>query len=178
MINVNLPVAGSGAEPELFGAFLLSDVQTMVEQTIDGESVRVPTIFNDVGQVTLRTVMKDQGTANLGVGPTFLQAVTVRRYRITYRRADGRNTPGVDVPYPIDGAVTATVTNIPSSVGFEVVRHQAKLEPPLRPLIELGGRAFISTIAEITFFGTDVVGNEIQTTGTMSVSFGDYADPE
>jgi hypothetical protein len=168
----------SGAQPEIFGAFLLSDVQTIVEQTIDGEAIRVPTIFNDVGQVTLRTVMKDQGTAALGVGPTFLQAVTVRRYRITYRRSDGRNTPGVDVPYPIDGAITATITNIPSAVGFEVVRHQAKLEPPLRSLVSGGGRLFISTIAEVTFYGTDAVGNEIQTTGTMTVSFGDYADPE
>jgi hypothetical protein len=82
------------------------------------------------------------------------------------------------VPYPIDGAVTATITNIPSSVGFEVVRHQAKLEPPLRSLVASGGRLFISTIAEVTFFGTDAAGNEVQATGTMSVSFGDYGDPE
>ena len=168
----------SGAAPELFSAFLLSDVQTLVERTIDGEAVLTPTIFNDVGQATMRTVMKDQGTAALGVGPTFLNAVTVRRYRITYRRADGRNTPGVDVPYPIDGAVTATITNIPSSLGFEAVRHQAKLEQPLVTLVSLGGRVFISTIAEVTFYGEDLSGNAVQATGTMTVSFSDYADPQ
>ena len=36
---------------------------------------------------------------------------------------------------------------------FELVRHQAKLEPPLRPLAGFGGRVFISTFADITFFG-------------------------
>jgi hypothetical protein len=168
----------SGAAPELFTAFLLSDVQTLVERTVDGEAIRVPTIFNDVGQATLRIVMKDQGTAGLGVTPTALNSVTIRRYRVAYRRADGRNAPGVDVPYPIDGAVTATITNIPSAVGFEFVRHQAKLEAPLRALVNDGGRVFISTIAEVTFFGEDLSGNAIQATGTMSVSFSDYADPE
>ena len=168
----------SGAAPELFGQFLLSDVQTLVERTIDGEAVMVPTIFNDVGQATLRIVMKDQGTAGLGTAPSFLNSVTLSRYHIAYRRADGRNIPGVDVPYPVDGGVTATITNIPASVGFEFVRHQAKLEAPLRALVNNGGRVFISTIAEVTFYGADLSGNAIQATGTMSVSFSDYADPE
>ena len=42
-------------------------------------------------------------------GPTSNNAITVNRYRVTYRRSDGRNTPGVDVPYAFDGAVTFTV---------------------------------------------------------------------
>ena len=41
-----------------------------------------------------------------------------------------------------------------------------------------GGRLFISTIAEITFYGADAMGNDIQAKGTISVSFSDYADPE
>ena len=171
-------VGASGAAPDQFGGFLLSDVQTLVERTIDGEAVRVPTIFNDVGQATLRVVMKDQGTGGLGVAPGPLNAVTLSRYHIAYRRADGRNTPGVDVPYPVDGGVTATITNIPSSVAFEFVRHQAKLEAPLRALVNNGGRMFISTSAEVTFYGADMAGNAVQANGTISVSFSDYADPE
>lgn len=170
--------AASGASPELFSTFLLSDVQTLIESTVGGDTVQVPTIFNDVGQATLRVVMKDQGTGGTGVAPSTLNAVTVHRYRITYRRADGRNTPGIDVPYPFDGAVTATISNIPATVGFELVRHQAKLEQPLQSLVNLGGRVFISTIAEVTFFGEDLSGNEIQATGTLSVNFSDYADPQ
>jgi len=169
--------AASGAEPDTLSGFLLSDVQTLVEQTIDGQLVMVPSIFNDIGEVTLRIVMKDQGTGGLGVSPSDLNAVTLRRYRIVYRRADGRNTPGVDVPFPVDGGLTGTITATPSTVGFEMVRHQAKLEQPLRSLVSLGGRLFISTIAEITFYGSDLAGNEVQATGSISVSFGDYADP-
>jgi hypothetical protein len=169
--------AASGADPTTLGGFLLSDVQTLVEQTIDGVAVRVPTIFNDVGQATFRVVTKDQGTGGLGTTPSELNAVMLKRYRIVYRRADGRNTPGVDVPFPVDGGVSATITASPASVGFEMVRHQAKLEQPLRAMAGFGGRLFISTIAEITFYGSDLSGNEIQATGTISVSFGDYADP-
>ena len=101
--------AASGADPGTMGGFLLSDVQTLVEQQVDGETVRVPTIFNDVGQATMRIILKDSGNG----------AVSRRRARGTTSpstattscsyRADGRNTPGVDVPYPVDGAVTATI---------------------------------------------------------------------
>jgi len=167
----------SGAAPDTFASFLLSDVETLIQTTVDGETVRVPTIFNDVGQATLRLVMKDQGTGGLGVSPSVLNSVTLHRYRIVFRRADGRNTPGIDVPHSFDGAITSTVTNTGTIVGFEIVRHQSKLEMPLRPLANDGGRVFISTIAEITFYGIDLSGNEVQATGTMSVSFSDYADP-
>ena len=157
--------------------FLLSDVQTMVEQSVNGETVLVPTIFNDVGQVTMRIIPKDAGNGNVSLLPTPWNNVTINRYRISYIRADGRNTPGVDVPYPVDGAVTATIGSTPTTVPFEVVRHQQKLEQPLRALANFGGRLFISTIAEITFYGADQAGNAVAVKGTISVSFSDYADP-
>ena len=149
-----------------------------IDQEINGATVRVPTIFNDVGQATISIVMKDQGAGGTGATPSALNAVTLNRYRVVYRRSDGRNTPGVDVPYPIDGAVTATISGPGIAVPFEIVRHQAKLEQPLRSLANFGGRLFISTLADVTFFGADLAGNEIQATGTISVSFSDYADPE
>ena len=171
--------AASGADPGTFGGFLLSDVQTLVERTVDGETQMVPTTFNDVGEATLRIVMKDQGTGGSGTTPSPLNSVTLKQYRITYRRADGRNTEGVDVPFAVSGGVTATIApNAIVVVPFEMVRHQAKEEAPLRALAASGGRVLISTIAEITFFGTDLAGNDVQTTGTLSVSFGDYADPD
>ena len=169
--------AASGADPGNMSGFLLSDVQTLVEQQVDGETVMVPTIFNDVGEVTMRVIPKDAGNGTVSLLPTPWNNVTINRYRISYVRADGRNTPGVDVPYPVDGAVTATVGATPVVVAFEVVRHQQKLEQPLRALANFGGRLFISTIAEITFYGADQVGNAVQVKGTISVSFSDYADP-
>ena len=173
LLVIDSITGASGADPGTFSPFLLSDVQTLVEQTIGGQNVRVPTIFNDIGRANLRLVMKDQA----GSAPSTLNAVTLNRYRIEYRRADGRNTPGVDVPFPIDGGVTTTIAGA-SAISFEIVRHQAKLEQPLRSLANFGGRLFISTIAEVTFYGTDLAGNDVQAVGTMNVSFSDYADPE
>jgi hypothetical protein len=175
--------AASGADPGAMGGFLLSDVQTLVETTVGGQTVSVPTIFNDVAQATMRLIPKDGGNGTTNLNPTPWNAVTLNRYRIVFVRADGRNTPGVDVPFAVDGAVTATLTATPTVVPFEIVRHQMKIEQPLRSLASVSGafggsRLFISTIAEITFYGEDVMGNDIQATGKISVSFSDYADPE
>jgi hypothetical protein len=178
LIVIDSMEAASGADPGTMSGFLLSDVQTLVEQQVDGETVLVPTIFNDVGQATMRIIPKDAGNGAVSLAPSPWNNVTINRYRISFLRADGRNTPGVDVPFPVDGAVTATLGSTPTVVPFEMVRHQQKLEQPLRSLANFGGRLFISTIAEITFYGADQVGNSVQVKGTISVSFSDYADPE
>jgi hypothetical protein len=115
--------------------------------------------------------MKDALTS-----PSPVNAVTINRYRVTFRRSDGRSTPGVDVPFPFDSAVTFTIAaggtvNQP----FELVRHVAKKEAPL------GALAFspviISTVADVTFFGRDQAGNELSVTGSIGVQFGNFADP-
>ena len=92
-------------------------------------------------------------------------------------RADGRNTPGVDVPYPFDGAMTVTVRTGEVTAGFELVRHIAKLEAPLQALGQ--EREWnISTITEVTFFGFDQTGREVSVTGRLLVNFANFADPE
>ncbi|MCC7177960.1 MAG: hypothetical protein IT177_06160 [Acidobacteria bacterium] len=160
-------VGASGAEPEEFGSPLASDVQT-------GGGT-----FNDLGRATLRLGLRNPGSATNPTAPSTLNTITLSRYRVEFRRSDGRNTQGVDVPYAFDGAATVTIPAQGSTeVIFEVVRNQAKLEAPLSNLRGLGGRLIISTIAEITFFGRDQVGNEVVATGTLSVNFADFADPE
>ena len=178
LVVVDTIEAASGADPGNMGGFLLSDVQTLVEQQVGGETVRVPVVFNDVGHVTMRIIPKDAGNGAVSLAPSPWNNVTINRYHIEFIRADGRNTQGVDVPFPVDGAVTATLGSTPVTVPFEMVRHQQKLEQPLRALANFGGRLFISTIDEITFYGADQVGNGVQAKGTMSVSFSDYADPD
>jgi hypothetical protein len=163
-------VAASGAAPGQLGVPLLSDVITVVEGT--------NTIFNDVGQVTLRMVLKDQGAPAVTATPSLLNAITVTRYRVEYIRADGRNVQGVDVPYSFDGGVTATILTGPSDVPFEIVRHNAKKEAPLVALASGGGRVFISTIAKVTFYGKDLGGNDVEASGNISVDFADFADPK
>ena len=96
---------------------------------------------------------------------------------MTFRRADGRNEPGRDVPYGFDGGMTATITDSPSVVSFDIVRHTNKEESPLRNLIGFGGQGQINTICEVTFYGKDQAGNDVSVTGLISVSFSDFGDP-
>lgn len=170
----------SGAEPTSFGTTVSSDVVTLVEQDINGQKVKVPTIYGDIGRATFRVALKNPGSAGAPTTPSALNAITINRYRVSYRRADGRNTQGVDVPYAFDGAFTVTVPSSgTAAAGFDLVRIAAKREPPLANLAGVsGGALFIATIAEITFYGQDQTGNEVSVTGTMSVSFADFGDPK
>jgi hypothetical protein len=133
-----------------------------------------PTVFNDVGIATIGVLAKDQ-TPLSTTSP--LNNVTITRYRVNFRRSDGRNTPGVDVPFGFDGGVARTIgVGSTGDINFDLVRHANKLEPPLRNLNGLGGQLLISTVAEITFFGHDQNGNEVSVTGLLDVTFGDFPD--
>jgi hypothetical protein len=179
LVLIDAIEVASGAEPDRLVSILFSDVETLVAAQINGQSVRVPTIFADPGRVTFRAVAKNPGTPVTTTGPTPLNDVTMTRYHVEFRRADGRNTPGVDIPYAFDGAFTITVGGgNAGTVGFEVVRHQMKQDPPLRNLRGSGGANIISTIAEITFYGRDAVGNEVSAQGFVTVNFGDFGDPQ
>jgi hypothetical protein len=156
------------------GSNLLSDVQTLIEQDVGGEKVKVPTIFNDTAVATIGVVAKDPTAVTSPIN-----SVTITRYRITFKRVDGRNTPGVDVPFGWDGGTSVTIPiGGTGSVGFEIVRHSTKQEPPLRNLVNNGGVQFIYTIAEITFFGRDQNGNEVTVSGEVDVAFSDFGDPQ
>jgi hypothetical protein len=151
------------------GNILASDVLT-------NESV-----FEDRALVSLRLALKDIGEPGNAAAPTTNNAITVTRYRVSYRRTDGRNTPGVDVPHAFEGAGTVTVRDT-ADLEFQIVRLQAKLESPLKELAlnqgGFGGANVISTIADVTFFGRDQTGNEVSVTGSIGVNFADWADPE
>ncbi len=175
---IDLLAAASGATAGSYGNTLESDVLTYVTQTVEGQQVKVPTVFEDIGQVQLRILLKDQGNPGATAGPSNINMITVNRYRVVYRRADGRNTAGVDIPYPFDGAITATITNTPVQLTFILVRIQAKVEAPLKALAGVGGRVAISTIADVTFYGHDQAGNDLECVGSISVNFADWGDPE
>lgn len=167
--------AASGADPTRFGNVLNSDVETLVSSTVNGQTVRVPTVFNDPATVTLRAEMKNPLAPT---SPGALNDITITRYHVTFKRSDGRNTPGVDVPFGFDGAFTITVpTSGSAQGGFDLVRHQNKREPPLSNMRGLGGIQLLTVIAEVTFYGTDQAGNEVSATGSLSVNFADFGDP-
>ena len=154
----------SGAESGApFQSVLRSDVQTK------------DSIYEDNGRVALSIAMKDVTNPT---GPSANNVITLNRYRVEYRRTDGRNTPGEDVPYAFDGAMGVTVSDQSTSVIFTLVRAQAKLEKPLVTLKGNNGALVISTIADVTFFGKDQTGRDVTVTGSMSINFADWADPQ
>lgn len=164
---VNALTAASGAEPNEVSGTLQSDVVTVV----DGS----PTFFNDLANATFTMALKDPGGSELPTTPTPNNFITIDRYHVRFIRADGRNTPGVDVPYPFDGAFTLTVRTNETTGSFTLVRHQAKLEAPLAGLAR--NLLIISTIAEITFYGRDQTGREVSATARISVDFANFGDP-
>lgn len=157
-----------GAEPTDFGNTLLSDVITVVDD--------VPTFFNDIGRVTFRLGMKDPGSPTSPTTPSQNDAITINRYHVRFFRADGRNTPGVDVPYEFDGAFTLTVSSGDAAAGFTIVRNAAKMEAPLAALRFNG--VVLTTIAEVTFYGADQTGHEVSATARMTIDFANFGDPE
>jgi hypothetical protein len=169
----------SGSDAAKFSTVLHSDVETLVARGVAGTETSVPTVFGDVGQAALHIALKDVGQPGNPAAPTDNNAVTITRYRVAYRRTDGRNVPGIDVPYAFEGAATVTIGgNAPTVIPLELVRVQAKQEPPLRSLRGGGGALAISAIADVTFYGRDLVGHEVSAAGALSIVFADWADPQ
>ena len=166
----------AGSKPGTFFGTLQSDVLTIV--TTGGlctVATPCPTIFTDPGQVVFHLSLKNIGSTLTPNSPTSNNAVTITRVHVQYRRADGRNTPGVDVPYSFDGAATGTVPPVGSlSLGFELVRSTAKEESPLIQLRT--SFVVLTTIADVTFYGKDQVGNDISVTGSIQIDFGNFGD--
>jgi hypothetical protein len=82
------------------------------------------------------------------------------------------------VPYSFDGAANFRVPITGDEVQrpFLLVRHQAKLEPPLINLVGLGGAVGISVLAQVDFFGKDVAGRAITARGFINITFIDLGD--
>jgi hypothetical protein len=127
----------------------------------------------DLAEVVLAVRPKNQNFENV---PQVPMAVFVERYEVRFFRSDGRNTEGVDVPYRISGNITTVVdvgldggANV--AVPIEVVRTQAKLEPPLRNIANGGGELVLTAFAEITIFGRTVAEDAVVSSGRLQIDF-------
>lgn len=156
---------GAAGSSSTFGNTLQSDVLTVVSG--------VPTIFADNGRADVVLQLKDQGGANGGAAPSPANAVTITQYHVRYFRSDGHNVQGVDVPFEFDGAVTITISGA-GAIPFTLVRVQAKEEAPLLAL--RGGAPAITTVAEVTFFGHDQNGRDVNVGGRIEVTFANWGD--
>jgi hypothetical protein len=172
IVRITFLEGASGAAPDSFGGTLNSDVTTIVTRN----SVLTPTTFDDFARVTMAMTLKDPGSSGVTNIPVDLNVVTFTHYRVAYRRTDGRNTQGVDIPYAFDSGLTFSVSPAGTvQVGFEIVRHAAKTSAPLSGLQTSG--LIISTIADVSFFGKDQAGNNVTVTGSIGINFGDFGDP-
>jgi hypothetical protein len=80
------------------------------------------------------------------------------------------------VPRAFDGAVTASIpANGSADIPFEIVRYLEKAQSPLVQLVNNTNE--IATIAIITFYGTDAVGNVVSAVGQMTVNFAKFWGP-
>jgi len=159
------------------GSPFQSDVQNLSNGTVADK-----VIF----QVAVRSKHPFQNATN------YARAVLLERYEIRYYRSDGRNTQGVDVPFNISGDMSLGIdvgdSEKNASISVEVVRLQAKQEPPLRNLICRGsvdttgqplcGQADTLTVfAEVTFYGREFSkGSVVTAVGKLQIDFADYAD--
>ena len=157
----SLEAAAGGATIGTFGGYLHSDVQTNAG------------VFNDVGRVTLSMVLRDPGAPGVANTPSELNSITVTHYRVVYRRTDGRNTQGVDVPFSFDSGMTISIPATGTGQQtFDIVRVSAKREAPLLALVT--SFQTLDVIADVTFFGKDMHNNDVMASGSIGITFANY----
>jgi hypothetical protein len=150
-------------------------------------------VINDDAIVTVNLYRKNPNVA----ATSALEHVRLESYQVRYFRTDGHSVEGVDVPHRITGPLSSLRFHTPTETGeieveapIVIVRHTAKLEPPLINIAGARqalttrtrlhpGQAFITTVAEITIFARQVTTREpLSATGTVQVTFADFADEE
>lgn len=135
-------------------------------------------VFNDNADINFANQFLQVGPG-AGFGNSFLNDIVVNRYRVDYFRPNGRNTPGVDVPYGIDGTMNIRVpVDGVATAGIIVVRHESKHEPPLSELDNGSGEHIITAQAEIKFFGQDLAGRTVSATGFLEIHFGNFGESQ
>lgn len=149
--------------------FLQSDVL----HTDSGSGAK--TIIADIATATMTAELVNPLSAT---GPSPYNAVTVERYVVSFMRADGKSTEGVDVPYSFEGYLSVVV-DVGNAVGipFVIVREVAKAEPPLIGLAEGRDVGVLEVQAKVEFFGKDLTNREVKATGYLTIFFANYDEP-
>ena len=177
LMAVSNVIGVAGGEGGTEASILLSDVSDT---------------FNDDAVVTVSLFRKNPTVDDISP----LESVRLESYQVRYFRSDGHNEEGRDVPHRITGSLNFVLIPPPlggnvseQEVVVNVVRHQAKQEPPLRNLIGVfllpassgnlifASEGIITTSAEITIYARQVTtGEPLSATGRFQVTFADFAD--
>jgi len=133
------------------------------------------TIYEDLASVEIQNMPLNPGTS--GDDLSYYYDVTLKKYKVEFTRPDGKNTEGINVPHSFVGSINVTIPiNSSVSFSFVIVPVRVKLEPPLTRLVGGEGEQVIETIANITFYGEDNAGNQMEVKGNIDVYFADWAD--
>jgi hypothetical protein len=136
-------------------------------------------IFNDNGVAALRAVTINPNLTTNQI--TEYMDVMVDQIDVEFQRTDGRNVEGVDVPYRFTQPMNMLVQiDEEVDIPFVLIRHVAKLEPPLLALREVPSREFVlHLVAIVTIHGKDLGGHRVApVTGYISVWCANFADEE
>lgn len=148
--------------------FLQSDVIKVNPDT--GETY----VTADVAKATLRATLLDPAPL---MGASAYNDILVNRYVVNYTRTDNKNTPGVDVPYPVEGMLNALVRiDQTVQISFIIVKETAKLEPPLRNLAVGRAEGVLTVNAKIDFYGEDITKRKVKASGYLTIEFANYSD--
>jgi len=102
--------------------------------------------------------------------------VQLDTYEVRYTRSDGRGTEGVDVPFRITGNLAASVgVGDDLTIPLEVVRRQAKLDPPLTNIQQT---TILTVQAQVTLFGKTISEKRVSATARMQIDFADFGDKD
>jgi hypothetical protein len=174
LLTVSNVVGEPGSKGETPGTPLLSDVCDNPDGT--PQDPDTCSVFNDNALVTFDNDFLQVGPGT-GQGTSYLNDILVTQYRVDYVRSNGRNTPGVDVPFGIDGTMDIRVgVNSSADATILVVRHTAKVEPPLSEITTGEGEKVITANAQLRFFGHDIAGRSISATGFLEIHWANYGE--
>ncbi len=175
---IGLALAFSGCAP---GYVTDSNASVMLLINSFSPSIVDSDVATDEG-----TILPDLVTMNASVRaknqnvtvPQVAMSVDLERYEVRYFRSDGRNQEGVDVPYRISGPLAVPINALTSGgtdFSVEIVRRQAKIDPPLRNLVGGGGALVVTVFAEVTIHGRTVSGQAVSDTARVQIDFADIA---
>ena len=144
------------------------------------------TVFSDV--ITDNSIINDNAVAKVDVqiyNPaksadiSYFNNVVVDQIDVEFKRTDGRNVEGVDVPYRFTQPMNFLIAvNAPKDIPFVLIRHVAKLEAPLLALREVPSQSFVlHLVAKVTLSGKDLGGHRVApVSGYLSVWCANFAD--
>ncbi|MDH7511963.1 MAG: hypothetical protein QHH14_03330 [Clostridiales bacterium] len=141
---------------------------------LQSDVLKNDTVVADIATATLRAETLDP---NPFLGTSQYNDIIVNRYTVSYSRVDGKNTPGVDVPLPFEGSLSALIkVGSTTSISLVVVREVAKLEPPLVRLADGRAEGVLQVVARIDFYGQDLAQRKVKATGYLTIYFSNYVD--